>query len=136
MDILKIFYGKNNKKCQNVYIDTSKVQDFRTLVKVIREKVPYLNFIADTDLRVEYEDDEETFVRLDDTDRDAFFDAQRCAKVVEGTNSRRLKLRVYESTTPQRKKQKLSFNAVFHFRVFYTHVYTRKTLNPFTLYIF
>ena len=76
---------------------------------VIREKI-YLNLIADTDLRVEYEDDEGTFVRLDDTDRDAFFDAQRCAKVVEGTDSRRLKLRVYESTTPQRKMQKLSIS--------------------------
>ena len=108
--ILKIFYGKNNKKCQNVYIDTSKVQDFRTLVKVIREKILYLNFIADTDLGVEYEDDEGTFVRLDDTGRDAFFDAQRCAKVVEGTDSRRLKLLVYESTTPQRKMQKPSFS--------------------------
>ena len=30
--------------------------------------MPYLNFIASTDLRVEYENDEGTFVRLDDTD--------------------------------------------------------------------
>ena len=108
--MLKIFYGKKNEKCQNVYIDTSKVIDFRTLVTVIRQKISYLNFITDTDLRIEYEDDEGTFVRLDDTDPDAFFDAQRCAKVVQGTDSRRLKLRVSESSTPQRKLQKLSYS--------------------------
>ena len=98
------------KICQNVYIDNSKVNDFRTLVTVIRQKISYLNFITDTDLRIEYEDDEGTFVRLDDTDPDAFFDAQRCAKVVQGTDSRRLKLRVSESSTPQRKIQKLSYS--------------------------
>ena len=86
------------------------VKDFRTLVTVIRQKISYLNFITDTDLRLEYEDDEGTFVRLDDTDPDAFFDAQRCAKVVQGTDSRRLKLRVSESSTPQPKMQKLSYS--------------------------
>ena len=104
--ILKIFHGKKYEKCQNVYIDNSKVNDFRTLVTVIRQTISYLNFITDTDLRIEYEDDEGTFVRLDDTDPDVFFDAQRCAKVVQGTDSRRLKLRVSESSTPQRKMQK------------------------------
>ena len=31
---------------------------------------------------------------------------------------------------------KRCFKAAFHFRVFDTHVYARKTLNPSTLYIF
>ena len=79
--ILKIFYGKNTR-CQNVHTDTLKVQDFQTLVKVIWEKIPYLNFIASTDLTVEYENDEGTFIRLDDTDWDDFSNAQRSAKVV------------------------------------------------------
>ena len=29
-----------------------------------------------------------------------------------------------------------SLKAAFHFRVFHTHVYARKTLNPSTLYVF
>ena len=29
-----------------------------------------------------------------------------------------------------------ALNAAFRFRVFHTHVYARKTLNPSTLYIF
>jgi hypothetical protein len=109
--ILKIFYGKDNVKCQNIYIsDNSQLHDCQSLVSCIREKISHLNFIADTDLRIEYEDDEGTFVKLEDADRDAFLDALRCAKVVEGTDSRRLKLRVSESSTPQRKMQKLSYS--------------------------
>ena len=36
------------------------------------------------------------------------------------------------------KKNKITrrVKAAFHFRVFHTHVYARKTLNPSTLYIF
>ena len=30
----------------------------------------------------------------------------------------------------------LALKAAFHFRVFHTHVYARKTLNPSTLYLF
>jgi hypothetical protein len=106
--ILKVFYGK--EKCHNVYLDHLQVYDFKSLVLIIRQKISFLNFIADTDLRLEYEDDEGTFVRLEDGDKDAFMDALRCAKAVEGTDSRRLKIRVSESSTPQRKLQKLSFS--------------------------
>ena len=99
--ILKVFYGTDYLKCQNIYIDDSQICDYQILVVIIRKKISYLNFVMNMELRIEYEDDEGTFVKLDNTDPDAFVDALRCTKVVEGTDNRHLKLRVSESSTPQ-----------------------------------
>ena len=105
--ILKVFYGG---RCQNVYADLTQIYDFKSLALVIWRKVSFLSFIPDTRLRLEYEDDEGTFVRLEDGDKDAFGDALRCAEAVDGTDNRRLKISFSESSTPQQKSQKLSFS--------------------------
>lgn len=61
-------------------------------MQVIRFKIESLQFIPDTELRVQYTDDENTLVTL--RAHDSFHDAWRCATNVPGATFRRLKLNI------------------------------------------
>ena len=41
-----------------------------------------------------------------------------------------------QNNESEHESHDIVIKAAFHFRVFHTHVYARKTLNPSTLYIF
>ena len=52
------------------------------------------------------------------------------------SNQNEVDIQMKIDSKPSPKKPILRIKAAFHFRVFHTHVYARKTLNPSTLYIF
>ena len=61
-------------------------------MQIFRRKLECLQFIPDDELRIQYKDDEDTFVNL--RIGDSFLDALRCAQAVSGTTFRRLKIKI------------------------------------------
>ena len=59
---------------------------------VVRGKIERLRFIPDSELRVQYVDDENTFINL--RVNDSFMDALRCAITVPGATLPRLKINI------------------------------------------
>ena len=73
-------------QCEN------EVSTFNDLMRIVRKKLECLQFIPDEELRIQYKDDEDTFVNL--RLGDSLHDALRCAQPVSGTTFRRLKIKI------------------------------------------
>ena len=92
---LKVFYNvsfPDGCRCEVITTDESYLVNFEVLLEILRSKIDCLQFIPDEELRIQYEDDEDTFVNL--RVGESFRDALRCAKAVSGTAFRRLKIKV------------------------------------------
>lgn len=96
---LKVFYGDGDK-CKAIFTTPSVLQTYENLVDVIKNHIKALEFLGETELKILYQDDEETFVELEGS-RDHLAEALRCAVEVQGSGFRRLKLKVFGSTTPK-----------------------------------
>ena len=92
---LKVFYNISFAEDRSEVITTDKNQlsTYDDLVQIVRKKLECLQFIPDEELRIQYKDDEDTFVNL--RLGDSFHDALRCAQLVSGTTLRRLKIKIY-----------------------------------------
>ena len=88
---LKVFYNllSEGEKCEVIMVSEDTISCCDELMTVIRQNIESLCFIPDTELRVQYEDDEGTYVNLKE---ESFPDALRCAKPI--ATFRRLKLRL------------------------------------------
>ena len=74
---------------------------FEELMEVVRRKIECLTFIPDSELRVQYVDDENTLINLRASD--SFMDALRCAVAVPGATFHRLKVNIMwqPNSTPE-----------------------------------
>ena len=92
---LKVFYNisfPEGDRCEIISTEENKVASFKELMQVLRRKIDCLHFIPNEELRIQYKDDEDTFVNL--RVGDSLNDAFRCAQAVSGTTFRRLKLKI------------------------------------------
>ena len=92
---LKVFYNisfPEGDRCEIISTEENEVASFKELMQVLRRKIDCLHFIPNEELRIQYKDDEDTFVslRVGDSLNDAF----RCAQAVSGTTFRTLKLKI------------------------------------------
>ena len=90
---LKVFYNISFPEdwCELITAYESEVSSFDDLMQILRNKLECLQFIPDEELRIQYKDDEDTFVNL----RLApLHDALRCAQPVSGTTFRRVKIKI------------------------------------------
>ena len=81
---LKVFYNVSfpeGERCEVIFTDQN-IQSFEELMEVVRGKIECLIFIPDSELRVQYVDDENTLINL--RANDSFMDALRCAVTVPG----------------------------------------------------
>ena len=80
---LKVFYVSfpEGERCEVIFTDQN-IQSFEELMEVVRGKIECLRFIPDSELRVQYVDDENTLINL--RANDSFMDALRCAVTVPG----------------------------------------------------
>ena len=78
--------------CEIISTEENEVASFKELMQVLRRKIDCFHFIPNEELRIQYKDDEDTFVNL--RVRDSLNDGFRCAQAVSGTTFRRLKLKV------------------------------------------
>ena len=95
MSQLKVFYNisfSEGDRCEIISTEENEVASFKELMQVLRTKIDCLHFLPNEELRIQYKDDEDTFVNL--RVRDSLNDAFRCAQAVSGTTFRRLKLKV------------------------------------------
>ena len=91
---LKVFYNVSfpeGERCEVIFTDQN-IQSFEELMEVVRSKIECLIFIPDSELRVQYVDDENTLINL--RANDSFVDALRCAVKVPGATSHRLKVNI------------------------------------------
>jgi hypothetical protein len=102
---VKVFYGPNYERCKVISIDRDALtaMAFFSFSKKVRGTVGYEN----SSMRIQYRDDEQTFVTMN-TD-EYFEDALRCiCPVMSYENLYRLCIRVDDSLTPTfpaKKKQ-------------------------------
>ncbi|KAM7432944.1 hypothetical protein ABFA07_016721 [Porites harrisoni] len=91
---LKVFYNISfpEDRCKLITAHESEVSTFDDLMRIVRNKLECLQFIPDEELRIQYKDDEDTFVNL--RLEDSLHDALRCAQPVSGTTFRRLKINI------------------------------------------
>ena len=91
---LKVFYNISfpEDRCELVTADENKVSTFDDLMRIVRNKLECLQFIPDEELRIQYKDDEVTFVKL--RLGDSLHDALGCAQSVSGTTFTRLKIKI------------------------------------------
>lgn len=91
---LKVFYNISfpEDRCEIITTEENEVATFEDLMQILRRKLECLHFIPDDELRIQYKDDEDTFVNL--RVGDLFHDALRCAQAVSGTTFRRLKIKI------------------------------------------
>ena len=91
---LKVFYNISfpEDRCELIPAYESEVSSFDDLMQIVRNKLECLQFIPDEELRIQYKDDEDTFVNL--RLGDSLHDALRCAQPVAGTTFRRLKIKI------------------------------------------
>ena len=64
---LKVFYNvpfPEGERCEVTFTD-QKNQSFKERMKVVRGKIECLRFIPDSELRVQYVDDENTLINQD-----------------------------------------------------------------------
>ena len=91
---LKVFYNISfaEDRCEVITTDENQLSSCEDLMQIVRDKIECLQFIPDEELRIQYKDDEDTFVNL--RFGDSFHDALRCAQAVSGTTFRRLKVKI------------------------------------------
>lgn len=92
---LKVFYNisfPEGDRCEIISTEDNEIATFEDLMEILRRKIECLHFIPDEELRIQYMDDEDTFVNL--RVGDSFRDALRCANAVPGSTFRRLKIKV------------------------------------------
>ena len=91
---LKVFYNISfpEDRCELITAYESEVSSFDDLMQIVWNKLECLQFIPDEELRIQYKDDEDTFVNL--RLGDSLHDALRCAQPVSGTTFRRLKIKI------------------------------------------
>lgn len=91
---LKVFYNISFSEDRAVVIalEETELKTFEDLLKAVRSKVDCLQFIPDTELRIKYRDDEQTFVNL--RSEDTLHEALRCASIVQGATFRRLTVKI------------------------------------------
>ena len=71
---LKVFYNvffPDGERCEVIFMDQN-IQSFEELMEVVRGKIECSRFIPDSELRVQYADDENTLINL-----------QYCIKVIQ-----------------------------------------------------
>ena len=77
---LKVFYNvpfPEGERCKVIFTDQN-IQSFEELMKVVRGKIKCLRFIPDSELRVQYDDDDNTFKLINlRANNDLFMDALR-----------------------------------------------------------
>ena len=89
---LKVFYNVSfpeGESCEVIFTDQN-IQSFEELKEVVRGKIECLRFIPNSELRVQYVDDENTLIDL--RANDSFMDALQCAVTVPGATFHRLKV--------------------------------------------
>ena len=100
---LKVFYNISfaEDRCKVITTDENQLSNCDDFIQIVREKLECLQFIPDEELRIQYKDDEDTFVNL--RFGDSFHDALRCAQAVSGTTFRRLKIKIQRQpkSTPE-----------------------------------
>ena len=91
---LKVFYNISfpEDRCELITAHESEVSSFDDLMQIVRNKLECLQFIPDEELRIQYKDDEDTFVNL--RLGDSLHDALRCAQPVSGTTFRWVKIKI------------------------------------------
>ena len=90
---LKVFYiSFADDRCEVITTDENQLSSCDDFMQIVRDKLECLQFIPDEELRIQYKDDEDTFVNL--RFGDSFHDALRCAQAVSGTTFRRLKIKI------------------------------------------
>ena len=106
---LKVFYNVSfpkGERCEVIFKDQN-IQSFEELMEVVWGKIECLRFIPDTELRVQYVDDENTLINLHAND--SFMDTLRCAVTVPGATFHRLKVNILwqPKSTPEMKRQEM-----------------------------
>ena len=64
---LKVFYNisfPEGDRCEIISTEENEVASFKALMQVLRRKIDCLHFIPNEELRIQYKDDEDTFVNL------------------------------------------------------------------------
>ena len=91
---LKVFYNISfpEDRCELITAHESELSTFDDLMRIVRDKLECLQFIPDEELRIQYKDDEGTFVNL--RLGDSLHDALRCAQPLSGTTFRRLEIKI------------------------------------------
>lgn len=91
---LKVFYNISfpEDRCEIITTKENELTSFEDLMQIVRRKLECLHFIPDEELRIQYKDDEDTFVNL--RVGDSFQNALRCAQAVPGATFRRLKVKI------------------------------------------
>ena len=112
---LKVFYNVSfpeGERCEVIFTDQN-IQSFEELMEVVRGKIECLRFIPDSELRVQYVDDENTLINL--RANDSFMDALRCAVTVPGATFHRLKVNILwqPKSTPEPLTKVLPFEFIF-----------------------
>ena len=109
---LKVFYSVSfpeGESCEVIFTDQN-IQSFQELMEVVRGKIECLRFIPNSELRVQYVDDENTLIDL--RANDSFMDALRCAVTAPGATFHRLKVNILwqPKSTPEmisKKRQEM-----------------------------
>jgi hypothetical protein len=101
---IKLFYniGFEEDKCQVIFVKGENLpNNFEELLEITREKIESLRFVPNSEVRIQYYDDEGTLVHL--REDEPLNEAWRCSKHVTGTEFRRVKIRItwQPKTTPE-----------------------------------
>ena len=73
-------------RCEVITTDENQLSSCDDLMQIVRDKLECLQFIPDEELRIQYKDDDDTFVNL--RFGDSFHNDLRCAQGVSGTTFR------------------------------------------------
>lgn len=114
---IKLFYNIafDQDKCQVIFLNPERLpKTYDDLLLVTRERIETLRFIPNSELRLQYQDDEGTLIHL--REEDNLNELWRCSKNVEGTDFRRVKMKIIwqAKTTPEMlltKKREVSANS-------------------------
>ena len=91
---LKVFHNTSfpEDRCEVIIIDENQLSNCDDLMQIVPDKLECLQFIPDEELRIQYKNNEDTFVNLQLGD--SFHDALRCALAGSGTAFRRLQIKM------------------------------------------
>ncbi|KXJ30158.1 hypothetical protein AC249_AIPGENE13198 [Exaiptasia diaphana] len=95
---LKVFYSIESERCQVIMAKEESLLTYEDLLAVIRQHIECFQFIPNEELRIQYLDDEGTYVNLNEQSLE---DALRCAVTVSTFRRLKLKISWQPKSTPE-----------------------------------